>query len=120
MLRKASLRFLTGASLLLLLTAAPLFAQALPHGDDDSNDNNHGGMQMDDMTMGHGMESHSSHGVAQTPSPSPASGPMSYFAFEKYTGSILAHIVLEVLAWFFILPLGMSCVFFFFNVLNLN
>lgn len=30
----------------------------------------------------------------------------NYTGLDSYTGSILAHIVLEVIAWFFVLPLG--------------
>ena len=30
----------------------------------------------------------------------------NYAGLDSYTGSILAHIVLEVIAWFFVLPLG--------------
>jgi hypothetical protein len=30
----------------------------------------------------------------------------SYAGLESYTGSMLAHIVLEVIAWFFVLPIG--------------
>ena len=31
----------------------------------------------------------------------------SYAGLNSYTGSILAHIVLEVVAWVFVLPIGM-------------
>jgi hypothetical protein len=30
----------------------------------------------------------------------------SYAGLDSYTGSLLAHIVLEVMAWFFVLPIG--------------
>ena len=30
----------------------------------------------------------------------------SYAGFDSYSGAILAHIVLEVIAWFFVLPIG--------------
>jgi hypothetical protein len=30
----------------------------------------------------------------------------NYAGLDSHTGSILAHIVLEVIAWFFVLPLG--------------
>lgn len=48
------------------------------------------------------------HAVA-TPSPNATThanseGPMSYFAYSKHSTSILAHIVLMVLGWCFILP----------------
>lgn len=32
--------------------------------------------------------------------------PQSYFALSEHSGSILAHIVLEVISWCFILPIG--------------
>lgn len=31
---------------------------------------------------------------------------LSYFAYGEHSGSIMAHIVLEVLAWCFVLPVG--------------
>ena len=52
------------------------------------------------------------HGhTASSPSASAATGdadpgPMSYFAYGNHTGTIVAHIVLMVLAWFFVLPVG--------------
>jgi hypothetical protein len=33
-------------------------------------------------------------------------GPQSYFALGEHSGSILAHIILEVVSWCFILPVG--------------
>ena len=30
----------------------------------------------------------------------------SYAGLDSHTGSILAHVVLEVIAWFFVLPIG--------------
>jgi hypothetical protein len=30
----------------------------------------------------------------------------NYAGLDSYTGPILAHIVLEIIAWFFVLPLG--------------
>lgn len=35
------------------------------------------------------------------------SGTTSYFAYDKHVGSIIAHIVLMFVAWFFVLPVGM-------------
>lgn len=32
--------------------------------------------------------------------------PLSYFAYGKHSGTIVAHIVLMVLAWCFVLPTG--------------
>ncbi|KAF7713651.1 Uncharacterized protein PECH_001124 [Penicillium ucsense] len=74
--------------------AATVLAQlaiAVPHGDDEH-------MNMD-MDMGGGMAATSS------PSAAPSdNGPMSYFAYSKHTGSIMAHIALMMLAWCIVLP----------------
>lgn len=68
-------------------------ANALPHGDDDS-------MDMDsDMNM-------DSHGGQDQPSEASQNAPMSYFAYGKHSGTIIAHIALMVLAWCFVLPIG--------------
>lgn len=32
--------------------------------------------------------------------------PQNYFALGEHSGSILAHIILEVISWCFILPIG--------------
>jgi hypothetical protein len=32
----------------------------------------------------------------------------SYASLASYTGAVLAHVVLEVVAWFFVLPIGSS------------
>lgn len=88
----------------LVYIAAPLLlslaADARPH-------NDHQSMGMDtDMSGGMG----SSHS-GSAPSNHTADGdsqdyPMSYFAYQKHSGVIMAHIVLMVLAWFFTLPIG--------------
>ncbi|RJE20861.1 integral membrane protein [Aspergillus sclerotialis] len=68
-------------------------ANALPHGDDDS-------MDMDkDMNM----DSHSGQDQA---SEAFQNSPMSYFAYGKHSGTIVAHIALMVLAWCFVLPIA--------------
>jgi hypothetical protein len=56
------------------------------------------------------MDMHSAE-ASQTPSAHAAdnvssSDPTSYFAYQEHVGSIIAHIGLMVLAWFFVLPLG--------------
>ncbi|PGH10220.1 hypothetical protein AJ79_05475 [Helicocarpus griseus UAMH5409] len=96
MLRTASFAAPMGALWPLLLLAATVLA----HGDE------HGHGDMEGMDMGHGgMES--SHNDHSAPSPTAeASGPMSYFAYQKHSGTIIAHIALMVIAWFFILPIG--------------
>lgn len=65
-------------------------ANAIPHGDEDMN-----------MDMGM-EESHSE----PPPDTSGDNSPMSYFAYGKHSGTIMAHIALMVLAWCFILPIG--------------
>ena len=80
------------------LAAFLLFAvaSALPHDDHDM------GMDMD-MSTGTKMESSPTH----SPQPEPSHHePMSYFAYGKHSGTILAHIGLMVLAWCFVLPAG--------------
>ncbi|KAL4805185.1 hypothetical protein BDV18DRAFT_142045 [Aspergillus unguis] len=87
------------ATLVALLLA--LTATALAHGDDH-------GMSMDmDMDMDMDMTSHESaqpSASAPAPAQTSANAPMSYFAYEKHTGWIVAHIALMVVAWCFALP----------------
>lgn len=89
------LQRISRAALAVLLLAS--IASALAHGDDHEMDMN---MDMDHMDMG------ASHENAQ-----PENGddsPMSYFAYGQYTGWIVAHIALMVVAWCFVLPTGMA------------
>jgi Domain of unknown function (DUF2427) len=80
-----------------LLVSLP---NALSHGDD------HGSAAMNvttDMNMsmnmsGSGISGNMTSGVSGLP---------SYFAYEKQRGVIVAHIALMVLAWAFVLPIGM-------------
>lgn len=69
-------------------------ANAIPHGDDE-------GMHMD---SGMDMSSHDSQPKENTESTDDS--PMSYFAYGKHSGAIMAHIGLMVAAWCFILPIG--------------
>lgn len=73
-------------------------ATALAHGDDAHSH----GMDMD-MDMGHGHTMNTSSPEQMHPA---EHGPMSYFAYGKYTGWIVAHIALMVVAWCFVLPAG--------------
>ncbi|CBF75551.1 hypothetical protein AN3714.2 [Aspergillus nidulans FGSC A4] len=85
------LQRISRAALAVFLLAS--IASALAHGDDHEMDMN---MDMDHMDMG------ASHENAQ-----PENGddsPMSYFAYGQYTGWIVAHIALMVVAWCFVLP----------------
>lgn len=88
MRRTASLAALAAALLLVSL------ANALPHDD-------HAGMDMN-MDQGHG------HGDAPAEAPKDTGDPadLSYFAYGEHSGMILAHIILMVLSWCFILPVG--------------
>ncbi|RAL03792.1 Ytp1 family protein [Aspergillus ibericus CBS 121593] len=67
-------------------------ANALPHGDDDAMD-----MDMN-MDMSHSDSTQDSHTDENDESL------MSYFAYGKHSGAIMAHIGLMVLAWCFVLP----------------
>ncbi|KAL4944862.1 hypothetical protein BDV06DRAFT_186291 [Aspergillus oleicola] len=72
-------------------------ASALAHGDDHHDmDKN---MDMVHMDM-------AAPSATPTPAPSPVTdnSPMSYFAYGKHTGWIVAHIALMVVAWCFVLP----------------
>ncbi|KAK2757689.1 hypothetical protein FQN54_004658 [Arachnomyces sp. PD_36] len=91
----------TASSLIYL--AAPLLlalADALPHDDHHST-----GM---DMNMGGGTDSgHMGSAPSNhTADPDDQDHLMSYFAYQKHSGMIMAHIVIMVLAWFFTLPIG--------------
>ncbi|KAA8649770.1 hypothetical protein EYZ11_001688 [Aspergillus tanneri] len=67
-------------------------ASAIPHGDDHS------------MDMGTGMDM---NGTKQETQPEASDeSPMSYFAYGKYSGTIMAHITLMVIAWCFALPVA--------------
>lgn len=68
-------------------------ANALPHGDDDSMDMDMG-MNMDNQTQ------------PDQPSEASQNAPMSYFAYGKHSGTIVAHIALMMLAWCVVLPVG--------------
>lgn len=83
----------TIAAALLLASAA----HAIPHGGNTS-----AGMDMD-------MDMSSSHGEHSLPATDTVAdeGPLSYFAYNEHTGVILAHIILMIIAWCFVLPVGM-------------
>ncbi|OJD15821.1 hypothetical protein AJ78_03964 [Emergomyces pasteurianus Ep9510] len=106
MLRTAPFAAPKGALWLLLCLAIAVLA----HGDDDVG---HGDMSMGaGMSMSHGGGKDSSNDLnnnnnSTSSSPAPdSSGSLSYFAYQKHAGSIIAHIALMVIAWFFILPIG--------------
>jgi hypothetical protein len=80
--QSTSLRLLAAAFLLLSLAAAR------PDGSHESMD---GGMDMSSK---------------DTMSKPEDDWELSYWAYGEHSGSITAHIVLEVLAWCFVLPVG--------------
>ena len=88
----------------LVYFAAPLLlslaADALPHDD-------HGSMEMD-MGMDGGTRSGHMGPAASTHAiyVDDQDYLMSYFSYQKHSGTIIAHIALMILAWFFILPIG--------------
>ncbi|OXV08541.1 hypothetical protein Egran_03694 [Elaphomyces granulatus] len=82
-----------------LLAAAVLFisiTNGLPHDDHDPTD----------MTMGMGNKMNHSGGMLESIPDEEKSRTMSYFAYQKNVGTILAHIILMVLAWGFVLPIA--------------
>ncbi|ODH47591.1 hypothetical protein GX48_06331 [Paracoccidioides brasiliensis] len=101
MLRMASFTVPKGAPWLLL----SLVVTALAHGDEKHG---HGGMGMGmGMGMGHGgKEGGKNNNSSSTSTSSDSSKIMSYFAYGKHSSTIAAHIALMVIAWFFILPIG--------------
>lgn len=76
------------------LAAVFFAATVLAHGDDESSD-----MDMNmDMTSSAPTSSESAHPNSE--------GPMSYFAYGKHQGTVMAHIGLMIAAWCFLLPTG--------------
>lgn len=74
------------------LAAVFFAATVLAHGDDESSD-----MDMNmDMTSSAPTLSESAHPNSE--------GPMSYFAYGKHQGTVMAHIGLMIAAWCFLLP----------------
>lgn len=69
------------------------FANAIPHGDDEAMD----------MNMDHAAAKPETNQDANDNSP------MSYFAYGKHSGTIIAHIALMMIAWCFVLPAGKNC-----------
>lgn len=72
-------------------------ATALPHGDDEA-------MNMD-MDMEMSMASTAPMATA-TAAKTHSDAAMSYFAYSKHSGTIIAHIALMVLGWCLVLPAG--------------
>lgn len=70
-------------------------ATALPHGDDEAMD----------MDMGMSMTS-TAPTATTTTAKTHTDAAMSYFAYSKHSGTIMAHIALMVLGWCFVLPAG--------------
>lgn len=85
-------------TVLVLLEVLP---GVLAHGHDD-----HAGKSMD---MGAPDMVHSAPSPGVRPSTiadSPINSPESYFAHSQLAGLMLAHVVIMIIAWFFILPIG--------------
>ena len=85
-----SLRYTVAAALLQLASTV------IAHGHDE-----HGSNDIADIKMGAAHHSSSSEGVDKYSLP-------NYFGLDKHSSMMLAHIVLMVIAWFFILPTGKS------------
>lgn len=83
-----------------LLLFSATVVSALPHGD------GHESMDMVGLK-----EAASAVATAPTSAATMSAGDtthlMSYFRYQKYSGTILAHIILMAIAWVIILPVGM-------------
>ncbi len=86
------------------LIAAVLLLRVLPevfaHGPDDF-------MAMRDSS---GIDVHFSNSTTCLANMTAAQSPQSYFAYPEYSGLILGHIGLMMIAWFFVLPIGESAI----------
>ena len=67
------------------------------------------------VVLAHGHDSHAGETakIGHVPSPlstagmnSSSTSPQSYFTYPASRGLILGHIILMILAWFFVLPIG--------------
>lgn len=86
------------------LIAALLFLRVLPevfaHGHDDF-------MAMKDSS---GTGVHFSNSTTCLANMTVAQSPQSYFAHPEYSGLLLGHIGLMIIAWLFVLPIGESTI----------
>jgi len=90
MWRNNSITLLAAAVLLISIT------NGLPHDDHDPTD----------MTVDMGSKMNHSGGMLETIPDGEKPKMMSYFAYQKSVGTIVAHIILMVLAWGFVLPIA--------------
>ncbi|KAJ5949363.1 hypothetical protein N7454_000947 [Penicillium verhagenii] len=88
----------TAARVALAAVFLAALATARAHGDHESMD-----MDMN-MEMDMQATATSSHATASPTVSGHPNGAMSYFAYGKHSSSILAHIILMVLGWCFVLP----------------
>jgi hypothetical protein len=79
------------------LVAVFLAASVLAHGDESTNTNTNMDMDMD-------MNTSMNKPASAEPAHPNSEGPMSYFAYDKHRGAILAHISLMIAAWCLLLP----------------
>ena len=86
---------------LLALSAAEVIPHALAHGDDDGEGEN---MKMSAQAP---PTFSISSAIPSASTMAAASSPESYFAYPKFGGLMLAHIVLMTIAWLFVLPIGL-------------
>ncbi|CAI7607643.1 unnamed protein product [Penicillium pancosmium] len=77
------------------LAAVFLAVSVLAHDDESTNTNMNMDMSMNMKTP-----------ASTEPAHPNSEGPMSYFAYDKHRGAILAHISLMVAAWCFLLPIS--------------
>lgn len=94
-MRRTNSLAVSAAALLLLFAAVATATAHEDHGMDMNTDNMDMDINMAGMTP-----------PAATQQNPAENGPMSYFAYGKHSSTILAHIILMVVAWCFVLPAG--------------
>jgi len=57
-----------------------------------------------------GTEVHFSNSTTCLANMTVAQSPQSYFAYPEYSGPLLGHIGLMIIAWLFVLPIGESAI----------
>lgn len=86
-----------------LILLAAVAGTALAHGDDDN-------MDMGGMHNAPAVPTAAASAAGPTGTNSligPDGEPISYFALGTHSGALITHVVLMVVAWFFVLPVGM-------------
>jgi hypothetical protein len=103
-MRQSPLRATVAVAAALLLLLLATVAQALPHDETPAGDMS---MDMNIHTAGAGGVSPAPQNVSAVATSDSHTAPVSYFAYKEHSTVILAHIILMVIAWCFVLPIGM-------------